>query len=107
MTEAKSPCGGFRIREFMVRLAGIEERSRAHEGFGVTSSISGGQHLPRCHAIENACSVDIERRLSTLGDRLAAACPDVEFADVFGRAETERSTPGSGVVLALGSISSC
>ena len=44
---------------------------------------------------------DIERRLSTLGDRLAAACPDVEFAYVFGSAGTERSTPRSDVDLAI------
>ena len=51
--------------------------------------------------LQTRVPVDIERRLSTLGDRLVAACPDVEFAYVFGSAGTARSTPGSDVDLAI------
>lgn len=51
--------------------------------------------------LQTRVPVDIARRLSTLGDRLAAACPDVDFAYVFGSAGTERSTPGSDVDLAI------
>ena len=52
-------------------------------------------------ALQTRVPVDIERRLSTLGDRLAAACPDIEFAYLFGSAGTERSTAGSDVDLAI------
>ena len=44
---------------------------------------------------------DIDRRLSSLGDRLAAACPAIDFAYLFGSASTGRLTPSSDVDLAI------
>ena len=44
---------------------------------------------------------DIERRLAGLGDAIAAATGDVEFAHVFGSAAARRRTPRSDIDLAI------
>jgi len=44
---------------------------------------------------------DIEGRLSTLGDVLAAGCPAIDFAYVFGSTGTAHATPRSDVDLAI------
>ena len=44
---------------------------------------------------------DLESRLAGLGDAIAAACPDVLFAYLFGSAATGRATPRSDVDIAL------
>lgn len=51
--------------------------------------------------LKTALPTDIERRLSTLGAALAAACPDIEFAYLFGSASTGRVTPRSDIDLAI------
>jgi hypothetical protein len=43
----------------------------------------------------------MEQRLPTLGSTLAAACPDIEFAYLFGSAATGRTTPRSDIDLAI------
>jgi len=44
---------------------------------------------------------DIDRRLDTLGDALAADCPEIEFAYLFGSASTGDRTPRSDIDLAI------
>ncbi len=44
---------------------------------------------------------DINERLATLGEAIAAAIPDVVFAYVFGSIDTPRRTPRSDVDLAV------
>jgi predicted nucleotidyltransferase len=44
---------------------------------------------------------NIGQRLANLGDAIAAASPDVEFAYVFGSVATGRQTPRSDVDLAI------
>ena len=51
--------------------------------------------------LNTALPDDIERRLSTLGAALTAACPDIEFAYLFGSSSTGRRTPRSDVDLAI------
>lgn len=51
--------------------------------------------------LQTSIPADIEHRLSTLGDRLAAANLGVEFAYVFGSLGTDRATPRSDVDLAI------
>lgn len=51
--------------------------------------------------LKTSVPADLERRLFTLGDRVAAACPEIEFAYLFGSAGTARATPRSDVDLAI------
>jgi predicted nucleotidyltransferase len=44
---------------------------------------------------------DINERLATIGEAIAAASRDVVFAYVFGSSETARRTPRSDVDLAI------
>jgi predicted nucleotidyltransferase len=44
---------------------------------------------------------DVERRLETLGEAIAAASPDVEFAYVFGSSVAGFRTPRSDIDLAI------
>ena len=44
---------------------------------------------------------DLERRIESLGDAVAAACPDVLFLYLFGSTATGARTPRSDVDLAL------
>lgn len=44
---------------------------------------------------------DIDRRLAGLGDVIAMACPEVEFAYLFGSAATGARTPRSDVDVAI------
>ena len=52
-------------------------------------------------ALKTALPADIEQRLLTLGAALAAACPEIEFAYLFGSASTGRRTRGSDVDVAI------
>jgi predicted nucleotidyltransferase len=51
--------------------------------------------------LKTSVPADIERRLSTLGPALAAACPDIEFAYLFGSASTGQATSRSDIDLAI------
>lgn len=51
--------------------------------------------------LKTALPSDVERRLSTLGAELAAACPDIEFAYLFGSVSTGRTTERSDIDLAI------
>lgn len=44
---------------------------------------------------------DIDARLSSLGESLAAACPAIAFAYLFGSASTGRLRPSSDIDLAI------
>lgn len=44
---------------------------------------------------------NLQQRLTTLGDALAAASPEIEFAYLFGSTATGRVTPRSDVDLAI------
>lgn len=51
--------------------------------------------------LNTSLPADLGKRLATLGERLAAACPDIEFAYLFGSAGTSAATPHSDVDLAV------
>lgn len=44
---------------------------------------------------------DVESRLATLGDALRDACPEIEFAYLFGSAATRHMSPQSDVDIAV------
>jgi len=44
---------------------------------------------------------DIDQRLATLGAALAVACPEIEFAYLFGSASSGHMTPRSDIDLAI------
>lgn len=51
--------------------------------------------------LNTSLPADLERRLATLGDTLAASCPEIEFAYLFGSTSTARATSRSDVDLAM------
>ena len=51
--------------------------------------------------LKTSVPADIERRLESLGSALAAACPTIEFAYLFGSAGAGRTTPPSDIDLAI------
>ena len=52
-------------------------------------------------AVKQTLPPDLDRRLVTLGDAIAGACPEVEFAYLFGSAASGRLTPRSDVDVAI------
>jgi len=51
--------------------------------------------------LKTSIPADIALRLESLGPALAAACPAIEFAYLFGSAGTGRTTPRSDIDLAI------
>lgn len=52
-------------------------------------------------ALQLTLPPDLDARLAGLGDAIAAACPDVAFADLFGSTAIGTRTPRSDVDLAI------
>jgi predicted nucleotidyltransferase len=97
--------GALRAAVFYIGKAGLVRNkraaARAQDVADLEPSSQGFRTYTETMPLQTRVPADIEHRLSTLGDRLAAACPDVEFAYAFGSVGTGRCTPGSDVDLAI------
>jgi predicted nucleotidyltransferase len=51
--------------------------------------------------LNTSLPVDVDPRLATLGDVLSGACPQIEFAYLFGSTAANRATSRSDIDLAL------